>query len=326
VLLRSHHSAFFILRLQSLIFFVLGQYHARMLAYCLPQGTQRMNLRRLPYASIIALCLLCAGGCPSKPSPDSNSPGRRKTTADEIGDTSHEARATSHGYKLIRTYPHDPQAFTQGLVYEDGILYEGTGINGQSSLTKRNLQTNELLKRERLPYRYFGEGITIFGDQVIQLTWRSQKGFVYDKATFRLLREFSYPGEGWGITHDGKQLIMSDGTATLRFLDPNTFAEARRVTVRDDAGPVDNLNELEFIEAKVFANVWMTDFIVVIDPNTGRVTTRLDFSALYPRPADTQDVLNGIAWLPESRHLLLTGKCWPRLYEVELNAEPPANR
>jgi glutamine cyclotransferase len=302
-----------------------------------------MNLRRLPYASIIALCLLCAGGCPSKPSPDSNSPGRQKTTADEIGDTSHEPRATSHGYRLIRTYPHDPQAFTQGLVYEDGILYEGTGLYGRSSLSKRNLQTDELLKRERLPRRYFGEGITIFGDRVIQLTWQSQTGFVYDKTTFHLLREFSYPGEGWGITHDGRQLIMSDGTATLRFLDPNTFAEARRVTVRDDAGPVERLNELEYAAPPpsgvvdsdsqpraagphIYANVWMTDFIVVIDPNTGRVTTRLDFSALYPRPADTQDVLNGIAWLPESRHLLLTGKCWPRLYEVELNAEPPANR
>ena len=269
-----------------------------------------------------------------------------------------------YAYKVIRTYPHDPQAFTQGLEYEDGVLYEGTGLYGQSTLTRRELETGKVLKRERLPRRYFGEGITIFRDKIYQLTWQSQVGFVYDKTTFRPLEEFKYTGEGWGLTHDDRQLIMSDGTATLRFLDPNTLAETRRVTVRDSGRDVRQLNELEYVAdgphvaqpppavkskesppragvphaetgvdsdsqpraagPQLFANIWGTDSIVVIDPANGQVTGWLDLTHLWPlsdRPSN-EFVLNGIACLPKSNHLLITGKCWPKLYEIELIARP----
>ena len=246
----------------------------------------------------------------------------------------------NYRYQVVASYPHDPRAFTQGLVYEDGILYEGTGLYGQSVLTKRDLKTGQTLKTTHLARRHFGEGITIWGDKIIQLTWRNKTGFVYRKDTFTLLKEFSYPTEGWGITHDGRRLIYSDGTATLRFLDPNTFAETGRIEVRDRGRPVRGLNELEFIPVArdtqapetpsesglIFANVWPTDEIVIIDPKTGRVTGRLGLSTLYPRPADSEAVLNGIAWIPESKHLLVTGKLWPKVYEIELMEPMPRNQ
>lgn len=250
-----------------------------------------------------------------------------------------------YSYRVVQSYPHDRRSFTQGLVYENGFLYEGTGLYGQSTLTKRDLKTGQALKTTHLAKRHFGEGVAIWGDKIIQLTWRNKTGFVYRKDTFTLLREFTYPTEGWGITHDGTRLIYSDGTATLRFLDPNTFTETGRIEVRDQGRPVRGLNELEFVPAprakedrgqdardteaspaagstgSIFANVWPTDEIVIIDPKTGRVTGRLDLSNLYPRPDDTEDVLNGVAWLPETGHLLVTGKLWPKLYEIELTEE-----
>lgn len=250
------------------------------------------------------------------------------------------APVVNYSYKVIQSYPHDRRAFTQGLVYEDGALYESTGLYGQSALAKRDLKTGKTLKVTRLAKRHFGEGITLFKDKIIQLTWRENTGFVYKKDTFTLLQEFTYPTEGWGITHDGKRLIYSDGTTTLRFLDPNTFTETRRIEVRDQGRPVQSLNELEYVapppsgvidsqpgaagpqgfEAgpQIFANVWPTDQIVVIDPKTGQVTGRLDLSKLYPRPEDSEAVLNGIAWIPETNHLLVTGKLWPKVYEIEL--------
>jgi glutaminyl-peptide cyclotransferase len=291
---------------------------------------------RVISACIAGLCLVCASGCPSKASQDTNQPPAANspppTTSNQQPPT-----VTHYRYKVVKTYPHDPQAFTQGLVYEDGVLYEGTGLYGQSSLTKRELESGKVLKRERLARKYFGEGIAVFRDKIFQLTWQSQTGFVYDKTTFRLLKQFNYPGEGWGLTHDGKQLIMSDGTATLRFLDPNTLAETRRVTVRDGGHDVTLLNELEYVAPppsgvvdsdsqpraagpQIFANIWGSDAIVIIDPNTGRVTARLDLTYLWPisdRPSP-EFVLNGIAYLPKSNHLLITGKCWPKLYEIEL--------
>jgi len=229
-------------------------------------------------------------------------------------------------YKVIASYPHDRRAFTQGLVYENGLLYEGTGLYGQSSLARRDLKTGKALKITHLARKHFGEGIALVpdpenrwgGDRIVQLTWRNNTGFVYRKDTFTLLKEFTYPTEGWGITYDGARLIYSDGTATLRFLDPNTFTETGRIEVQDRGRPVQSLNELEFIHGSVFANVWPTDQIVVIDPKTGRVTGRLDLSNLYPRPEGSEDVLNGIAWIPETGHLLVTGKLWPKIYEIEL--------
>ncbi|HQG49465.1 MAG TPA: glutaminyl-peptide cyclotransferase [Sedimentisphaerales bacterium] len=221
-------------------------------------------------------------------------------------------------YRVVQSYPHDRQAFTQGLVYEAGVLYEGTGLYGRSTLVKRDLKTGQALKTTHLARNHFGEGITIFGEKIIQLTWRNKVGFVYRKDTFTLLKEFTYPTEGWGLTHDGQRLIYSDGTATLRFLDPNTFAQTGRIEVRNEGRPVRGLNELEYIEGQVFANVWPTDEIVAIDPKTGQVVGCLDLSTLYPRPDNSEEVLNGIAWIPESKRLLVTGKLWPRVYEIEL--------
>jgi glutaminyl-peptide cyclotransferase len=258
---------------------------------------------------VLALALIyAAASSPEAPAPD--------------GDGSTERAGVVHyRYRVVATYPHDPTAFTQGLVYEDGFLYEGTGLYGRSTLTKRDLKTGKALRTIHLSRRHFGEGVTIFDDKIIQLTWKNQVGFVYDKDTFALLRQFTYPTEGWGITHDGRQLIYSDGTATLRFLDPNTYAETGRVDVRDGDQPVSGLNELEFIAGLVFANVWPTDRIVAIDPGTGRVRGWLDLSALYPRPDDSEDVLNGIAYMPETGRLLVTGKLWPKLYEIELTPQ-----
>ncbi len=227
-----------------------------------------------------------------------------------------------HRYRIIQTYPHDPHAFTQGLVYEAGELFEGTGIRGQSSLRRVDLDTGQVRQQHLLPAQYFGEGITLFNDQIIQLTWQSHLGFVYDKASFRLLKQFTYPTEGWGITHDGNRLIMSDGTSNLYFLDPETLAETSRIEVRDDQGPVIRLNELEFIQEEVFANVWQTNRIARIDPLTGRVKAWIDLTGLLS-PTDRQqqvDVLNGIAYDAENDRLFVTGKWWPNVFEIQIVA------
>ncbi len=227
-----------------------------------------------------------------------------------------------YSYRLIRSYPHDRQAFTQGLVYEAGELYEGTGIRGQSSLRRVELETGMVRQQHALPRQYFGEGITIFGDQIIQLTWQSHIGFVYDRAHFQLVQQFSYPTEGWGITHDGSRLIMSDGTANLYFLEPETYTEIGRIKVHDDQGPVDRLNELEYVRGDVYANVWQTDRIARIDLLTGRVAAWIDLTGLLSA-ADRQarvDVLNGIAYDAENDRLFVTGKWWPKLFEIQIVA------
>jgi glutaminyl-peptide cyclotransferase len=221
------------------------------------------------------------------------------------------------GYQVVRSYPHDPGAFTQGLVYVDGFLYESTGIEGESSLRKVRLETGEVLQIHRLDKRYFGEGLAAWKDRLIQLTWQTGIGFVYDRETFRLLRTFTYTGEGWGLTHDGTRLIMSDGSSFLRFLDPETFQETGRLQVRDGGRPVENLNELQYIKGEVFANVFQTDRIVRIDPKTGRVIRWIDLSGLLsPQDARGVDVLNGIAYDAEKDRIFVTGKWWPRLFEI----------
>jgi glutaminyl-peptide cyclotransferase len=227
------------------------------------------------------------------------------------------------GYQVVASYPHDRGAFTQGLVYDQGRLFEGTGLNGQSSIREVRLETGDVLRQDDLAVEYFGEGITIFGDRLIQLTWQSRTGFVYDRDTFEPLREFSYPTEGWGLTHDGTRLIMSDGTATLHFLDPTSFEELGSVEVRDQNGPVTRLNELEYIDGQVYANIWQTDRIARIDPRTGSVRSWIDLEGLLS--ADERqgaDVLNGIAYDPARDRLLVTGKLWPKLFEIDL--VPPA--
>ncbi|RME86043.1 MAG: glutaminyl-peptide cyclotransferase [Caldilineae bacterium] len=223
-------------------------------------------------------------------------------------------------YRVVQAFPHDPNAFTQGLVFDGTQLYEGTGLYGRSSLRRVDLETGQVMQMLALPSRYFGEGITIFGDRIYQLTWRSHIGFVYDKTTFALLRTFSYPTEGWGLTHDGTRLIMSDGTSTLHFLDPETLAEVGQVEVRDQGEPIVWLNELEYVGGAVLANVWQTDRIARIDPDSGEVTAWIDLTGLLPPEDRTQpvDVLNGIAYLSEQDRLFVTGKLWPRLFEIEL--------
>ena len=220
--------------------------------------------------------------------------------------------------EVLNSYSHDPQAFTQGLAFSEGLLYEGTGQKGRSSLRLVELESGELLKRRNLNRRYFGEGITILNDKIYQLTWRSQLGFVYDKATFSLLHSFYLSGEGWGITDNGKELIVSDGTAVLRFLDPQTQQEIHRIQVIDSNGPVDKLNELEYINNEIWANVWYADYIVRIDPETGRVNSKVDLSDLNTERKSTEDVLNGIAWDEKSQRLFVTGKLWESLYEIRI--------
>ena len=223
------------------------------------------------------------------------------------------------GYHVVRSYPHDPQAFTQGLVYRDGFLYEGTGLNGRSGIRKVRLETGEVLDVRPLAEQYFGEGITEFKGSIYELTWRAGVGFVYDAGTFEPTRTFTYPGEGWGLTHDGTHLIMSDGSAQLRFWDPATLKETRRITVRDANGPVPELNELEFVKGEIFANVWQTERIARISPVDGRVTAWVDLSGLLtPAERAGTDVLNGIAYDEKGDRLFVTGKLWPRVFEITL--------
>jgi len=227
----------------------------------------------------------------------------------------------SYTYDVVNVYPHDPNAFTQGLVIENGFLYEGTGLYGNSSLRCVELETGDLIQLYSLPSDLFGEGITIFGNRIYQLTWRSQKGFLYDKHSFDLLREFSYTTEGWGITNDGNQLIMSDGTANLYFMDPETFEIVGKVEVYDN-GPVTNLNELEYVNGEVYANIWLTDKIAKIDPHNGQVTGWIDLTGIYTlEKSDANDVLNGIAYDAEGDRLFVTGKRWSQLFQIKLTAK-----
>lgn len=231
---------------------------------------------------------------------------------------------TVYGYEIVNTYPHDTSAFTQGLLYRDGHLYESTGLNGRSSLRKVELETGKVLRMHRLVPEFFAEGLVDWQDSLIQITWHSGVGIVYDLATFEERRRFSYPGEGWGISHDGRRLIMSDGTSQLRFLDPDTLAETGRLTVRFQGQELRGLNELEYIDGRVWANVWPTDHVVMIDPDSGHVTGHLDLGNLLPRDQRRtgEDVLNGIAWDAAGKRLFVTGKNWPQLFELKVTAKP----
>jgi glutamine cyclotransferase len=223
-------------------------------------------------------------------------------------------------YNITNTYPHDRNAYTEGLVFEDGVLYEGTGLFEQSTLCRVELETGDILQIRELPAQFFGEGITIYGNKIIQLTWKSNIGFVYDKNSFELLQEFNYSTEGWGITNDGARLIMSDGTSTLHFLDPQTFEEIGQLEVFDNDGPVTRLNELEYVQGEIYANVWQTDWVARIAPETGRVIGWVDLAGLLTTEdrSEPVDVLNGIAYDAKNDCLFVTGKLWPKLFEIEL--------
>jgi glutamine cyclotransferase len=226
----------------------------------------------------------------------------------------------TYTYMVMHAYPHDPTAFTQGLAFDNGFLYEGTGLRGQSSLRRVELESGNVLQTHNLSSEYFGEGITIHRDKIFQVTWRSHQGFVYDKDSFKLIDTFEIATEGWGLTHDGSSLILSDGTSTLRFIDLDTHEETRAVEVRDRDGPVLNINELEYIDGEVFANIWQTERIARIDPESGSVVGWLNLSGLAGSfDKDTSiDVLNGIAYDVEGSRLFITGKLWPKLFEIKI--------
>jgi glutamine cyclotransferase len=224
------------------------------------------------------------------------------------------------GYQVVNIWPHDQGAFTQGLAFLDGKLLESTGQEGRSSLRSVELETGKVLKKADVPIPYFAEGLALLNNKIYQLTWQHQVGFIYDPQTFRKTGEFTYSGEGWGLTTDGRSLILSDGSNRLRFIDPDSFRVVKTIAVLDGKTPINELNELEYVNGEIYANVWHDDRIAVIDPQTGLVTAWVDLTGLL-QPGDVQDpeaVLNGIAYDQKSNRLFVTGKLWPRLFEIKI--------
>jgi glutaminyl-peptide cyclotransferase len=240
-----------------------------------------------------------------------------------FGQTAHQAhimQPPEYTFKIIQVFPHDRTAFTQGLIYHDGFFYEGTGLNGRSSLRKVRMDTGTVVQYVDLDPQYFGEGITLYKDEIVQLTWQSHTGFVYNLSDFRLLRQFSYPGEGWGLTTGGNEIFMSDGTAEIRVLNGATLKEKRRLKVHDGNTATTELNELEFVEGEIFANIWQTNRIARISPQTGKVVGWIDLTGLLSPVYRLEDgaVLNGIAYDPAHKRLFVTGKLWPSIFEIQL--------
>ena len=229
-------------------------------------------------------------------------------------------RTPEYTFQVVHAYPHDAEAFTQGLFIHDGFLYEGTGLNGRSSLRKVNLETGAVVRKVELPAELFGEGIALVGGEIYQLTWQSQVGFVYSLGDFKLVRQFTYPGEGWGLTTNGSELFLSDGTAEIRVLDPQSMKEKRRIKVHDGDTPIDQLNELEWVDGEIYANIWQTNRISRISPQTGKVLGWIDLTGLLSPMYHLEEgaVLNGIAYDAKTRRLFVTGKLWPRLFEIRV--------
>lgn len=281
-------------------------------------------------ASVLLACLATlsvhfslapAGAQPaaSKAEGKKSAKAAKRAAADDLRVSGVElAAGPEFTYEVVASWPHDPAAFTQGLIYRDGLLYESTGLYGSSSLRRVAPATGAVLRRVDVPSAYFAEGLTELGGKLYQLTWQSRKGFVYDFETFAQIGEFSYTGEGWGLTEDGESLIMSDGTNQIRFLDPETFEVRRTIRVFRGGAPVTRLNELEYIDGQIYANIWLTDYIVRVDPTTGWVTGWIDLTGLLPPDSGNADVLNGIAYDAENGRILVTGKLWPRIFEIRL--------
>ena len=274
--------------------------------------------------ALTALFLSLFAGCDRQPATSAPIPQQARK-ASSIGE-GHPANGQvwRYSYEIVNSFPHDTTAFTQGLVFLDGKLIESTGLNGHSTLREVDLASGRVLRQVPVPGVYFAEGLAVLDGKAYQLTWQARKGFVYDEATFRLESEFAYAGEGWGLATDGQWLIMSDGTSTIRFLDSSTFKVQRTIQVAIQGQPVNQLNELEYIQGEIFANVWRTDFVVRIDPANGAVTGVINFAGLLS-PADrnaSTDVLNGIAYDNANDRLFVTGKFWPRLFEVRLIRVP----
>jgi glutamine cyclotransferase len=283
--------------------------------------------------SMLSLCCLlsvlavasaqCSSTAPERELPVS--PGETRGSADAAQTTG--STATS-GYEIVAIHPHDTNAYTQGLFWHDGYLYEGTGRYGTSWLRKVDPDSGEVLQQASLPAEYFGEGIALLGARIFQLTWLSKRGFVYDAASLERIGEFAYDTEGWGLTTDGEQLIISDGSENLFFFDPPTQEVTRTVRVHENGQPVRELNELEYVGGLVYANVWHSDFVLKIDPDSGAVVGRVDLSGLLAgeRPRDAEAVLNGIAYNPDDGHLFVTGKLWPYVFEIRLTPSEHASR
>jgi glutamine cyclotransferase len=237
--------------------------------------------------------------------------------------TTENTAVTRYNYQIVNMYPHDTNAFTQGLIFVDGKLYEGTGQEGQSSLREVELKTGQVLKKVDVPEPYFGEGITLLNGKIYQLTWQHHVGFIYNAQTFEQVGKFNYEGEGWGLTNDGHSLILSDGSNRLRFIDPDSFRVTKTIAVVDEGTPVKELNELEYVNGEIYANIWHNDRIVTIDPQSGRVTGSIDLTGLL-QPGDVHDpeaVLNGIAYDAAGKRLFVTGKLWPRIFEIKIKPQ-----
>jgi glutamine cyclotransferase len=260
-----------------------------------------------------------SGSTTNKAADGNNAAGN--TAANTAGNAAaNTAAPVKYGYEIVHIYPHDPGAFTQGLVFIDGKLYEGTGQEGRSSLREVELQTGHVLKKVDVPEPYFGEGIALLNNKVYQLTWQHQVGFIYNGDNFEQVGKFNYSGEGWGLTTDGHSLILSDGSNRIRFLDPDSFQVTKTIAVVDGNLPVNELNELEYINGEIYANIWLDNRIVTFDPQTGHFIGWFDLTGLLP-PGDVQDdeaVLNGIAYDQTGNRLFVTGKLWPRLFEIKL--------
>lgn len=288
-------------------------------------------MRTQPAGTLALLIFLTLPACGDSPTASNNSPqtpssNAAASPASSTAQTNGAASASSPGdipvysYEIVASYPHDTKAYTQGLVFLDGLLYESTGQYDQSSLRKVELKKGKVKKKIGVPGQYFAEGMTILNGKIYQLTWQQSKGFIYDLKGFKLEREFAYEGEGWGLTNDGQSLILSDGTNRLRFIDPATFRVVKTINVLNDNQPLTEINELEYIHGEIYANIWKTDKIARIDPQTGRILAWIDLTGL--RPSETlvngENVLNGIAYDEEHDRLYVTGKRWPTLFEIRL--------
>jgi glutaminyl-peptide cyclotransferase len=284
-----------------------------------PVSINRPPLRGLDRTLLLVLvwALLFVAGC------DRNSPPAAGTATNASliqPSNTPSAQVPMYTYEIINVWPHDPGAFTQGLVYLNGALLESTGMNGRSSLRQVDLETGKVRLRKDLSYEYFAEGLAVMDNKIFQLTWTNGKAFVYDLQSFQPQKEFSYSGEGWGLTTDGKSLIMSDGTDQLAFRDPETFKVQKTIHVSAQGKPLNRLNELEYVKGEIFANIWQTDLVARIDPASGNVVGLIDFRGLLQLRdyAPGTDVLNGIAYDPVGDRLFVTGKDWPKLFEVRL--------
>jgi glutamine cyclotransferase len=274
--------------------------------------------------ALILPVLACGADAPVTTNTKTLTASSAQANSSAVGNSPTVAQATDivpiYMYEIVNSWPHDPKAYTQGLVFYDGELFESTGRYGESSLRRVELKTGKVKKRTEVSSDCFAEGMTIFDGKIFQLTWINHKGFIYDQKSFRRKGEFAYEGEGWGLTNDGHYLILSDGTNQLRFLDPVSFQVVRTIHILDHGSPVMNLNELEYIKGEIYSNVWLTDRIARIDPHSGNITGWIDLTGLRPPETlnDSENVLNGIAYDEEHDRLFVTGKRWPKIYEIRL--------